>query len=296
MQGNPRDNPSFIESEFPPEPPERARFHVLPVPLEKTVSYGPGTARGPAAVLLASQQLEAYDSGKIAGDAGIHPPPPVDCAHLSHAEALIKIQSRTTGLLAPGRVPIFLGGEHSLTLPVVRALIAWREQEEMDSFGVVQFDAHADLRATCEGSGLGHACVMRRVYEHGIPIFQIGVRSLCVEEARFRDEHGIPHLDAETLHILGTPTEPLLPTSFPRDVYITFDVDAFDPSLVPSTGTPEPGGLGWWQAVNALKRVFRERQVIGCDIVELAPIPGLHAPDFTIAKLVYRIMGMFGDR
>jgi agmatinase len=158
-------------------------------------------------------------------------------------------------------------------------------------FGVVQVDAHADLRDTYEGTPYSHACVMRRVVELDIPIFQIGVRNLCQEEVAFRSSRHISCLDAREIDRDGMP-DPLLPSDFPRNVYLTFDVDGFDAALMPATGTPEPGGLSWWQAITVIEQVVAEgRRILGVDVVELAPLANMRAPDYVAAKLTYALMG-----
>lgn len=269
----------FLESEIEPRPPEQCRFHVIPAPLEATVSYGGGTAGGPAAILAASQQLEAFDGAGCPCEKGI----------FTHgaAETLDAIEAATARALACGGFPVVLGGEHTVTLGALRAFKAAGEP-----FGVVQFDAHADLRDEYEGSKLSHACVMRRAADDlGLPLFQIGVRALSAAEHALRIERNIPHLDAAEIERHGLP-ERLLPDDFPRRVYITFDVDGLDPSVMPATGTPVPGGLFWREAVALLEMIARERLIIGADVVELAPAAGLHAADFAAARLVYAIMGL----
>lgn len=165
------------------------------------------------------------------------------------------------------------------------------KQSKTPDFGVVQFDAHLDLRDEYEGDPLSHACVMMRAVEMGIPVFQIGCRSGCEEEYRARLKHGAGFLDAIDIARNGVPSK-ILPDDFPETIYITFDVDGLDPSVVPATGTPEPGGLGWYDALDLLAGVIFGRRVAGFDMVELAPAPGLHMADFAVAKLVYKIMGM----
>ena len=157
--------------------------------------------------------------------------------------------------------------------------------------GIIQFDAHADLRDSYESNPLSHACVMRRVHDMGIPFFQIGIRSLSEEEDTFRKTHNIKSLDAADLYTGGIPAE-VLPRDFPDQLYITFDVDCFDASIMPATGTPEPGGLTWYQVMDLLHKVAEKRMICGFDVVELAPIRGMQAPDFTVAKLVYKIIGL----
>ena len=278
-------SPSFLGSEFTPSAPEEARFHIVPVPLERTVSYGSGAASGPNAILQASLQLEAFDGVSYPGQSGMFTAPHVDCSG-DMRTILRRIEAAAREVFEQDRIPVLLGGEHSLTQAAVQAC-----RESGRDFGVVQIDAHADLRDVYDETPYSHACVMRRIAELGIPIFQIGVRSLCREEIEYRAEHGIPFLDASDLQRSGFP-DPLLPEDFPKEVYLTFDVDGLDASLMPATGTPEPGGLSWWHALNAVERVVQHgRRLIGLDVVELAPIPGLHSADYLAAKLTYVLMG-----
>ena len=191
-------------------------------------------------------------------------------------------------------IPVILGGEHTVTLGVLRAL-----KKRWGSFGIIQFDAHGDLRDSYEGSRYSHACVMRRAVEDlGLPLFQIGVRSLCPEELVVRREKQIAHLDARDAGFplsrtgAGEPLLPLLPAGFPDKLFLTFDIDALDASLMPATGTPEPGGLFWWDALHLVERSLAGRTTIGFDVVELAPLAQMHAPTYTAARLVYEIMGI----
>ena len=277
--------PAFHSDDILPETPESAAFHVIPVPWESSVSYGAGTRNGPNAILHASTQLEAYLDGCIPGDAGIYTAPEVDCSGEPEA-VLDRIRESTANAIALNKMPILLGGEHAMTLGSIRAF-----KDSGIDFGVVQFDAHADLRESYQGNSYSHACVMKRILDLEIPIFQIGVRALSQEEADLRARADIPYLDADRIANAGFP-ESILPSDFPQSIFITFDVDGLDPSVMPSTGTPEPGGLNWYQAIEGLEKIIVNRKVIGADIVELAPIPGFHAADFTAAKLVYKLMAM----
>ncbi len=279
------NDPGFLRSEFGVSSPEEALFHVLPVPLERTVSYGAGTANGPNAILEASLQLEAFDGVSYPGEAGIYTAPPIDCSG-DIGTVLRRIETVVRNVFEQKKTPVLLGGEHSLTQAPVRALA-----ELGNDLGVVQIDAHADLRDVYDENPFSHACVMRRIAELGIPIFQIGVRSLCREEIEYRAATGIAFLDAADLQRNGFP-DSLLPKDFPESIYLTFDVDGLDASLMPATGTPEPGGLSWWQALTAVECVLRNgRRLVGLDLVELAPIPGFHAPEYVAAKLTYALMG-----
>lgn len=277
--------PAFHSDDLPPSKPSEATFHIIPVPWESSVSYGGGTANGPNAILHASTQLEAYIDGGIPGEAGIHTAPPVSCEGEA-IEVLTRIRKATSEVLERGKLPILLGGEHAMTLGPIQAI-----QETGISFGVVQFDAHADLRDSYQGNPYSHACVMKRIFDLDIPIFQIGVRALSATEAALRTSADIAHIDADTIARSGFPQN-MLPPDFPENIFITFDVDGLDPSIMPSTGTPEPGGLSWYQALEGLENAMKGRNVIGADVVELAPKPGLIASDFTAAKLVYKIMDL----
>ena len=268
----------FLESEISDLPAEKCLFHVIPASYEKTVSYGSGTAKGPEAILDASFQLEAYD--------GISCP----CEHgiFTHGSAytLEEIVTAVSKVLQFGKIPVLLGGEHTVTYAALKAL-----KDTGEKFGVIQFDAHADLRDTYKGDKFSHACVMRRAVEMEIPLFQIGVRSLSLPEVELRKELGIPYLDGYDIGRNGIPAN-LLPDGFPEKVYVTFDVDGLDPAIMPSTGTPEPGGLDWFQTFECLEQIVKNKTVVGCDFVELAPIENLHAPDFLVARMIYNFMGL----
>lgn len=276
----------FLASELSDTPPGSCLFHVLPVPLEATVSYAGGTARGPEAILEASDQLELWDGESVPAEAGIYTHPAVDCAGSSEA-VLRRIAAAVDTILDHGGLPVLLGGEHTVTYGALSAL-----QRRFGGFGVVQFDAHADLRDSYEGSPWSHASVMRRaVKDLGLPLVQLGVRALCLEEVEARRMHGVTFHDAADLVRRGIPDR-LLPPDFPARVYVTFDVDGLDPSIMPATGTPVPGGLGWYEALDLAQRAIAGREVLGFDVVELAPVPGLHAADFAAARLTYALMGL----
>ncbi len=281
----PSPYPPFLGSENKPPPPDQALFHVIPVPYEKTVSYGKGTELGPAAILDASRYLEVYDGQGVPAERGIYTHPPVPCDGPSET-VLERIGQRVATVRRWQQVPVVLGGEHTITFGAVHAL-----RQEGAVFGVVQFDAHADLRETYQGTRWSHGCAARRVVDLGLPLFQVGVRSLSPVEAAWRTERGIPHLDADAAAATDGRTF-TLPAGFPEQVYLTIDVDALDPSIIPATGTPEPGGLAWYTLINILDRIIAGRRVVGMDFVELAPIDGFPAPDFAVARLIYNVMGM----
>jgi agmatinase len=281
--------PAFLASELGRVKPDEALFHVIPVPYEKTVTYGKGTEKGPSAILKASQQLELYDGFGIPADKGIYTARPHNCAGEPDA-VLGSLGERVAAVVAKRKVPVILGGEHTVTAGALRGVT-----RALGQLGVVQLDAHADLRDRYEGSPHNHACAMRRVLEQGHSLFQIGVRSLSAEEEGYREDQNIDHLDAADIARCGIP-EIILPDDFPEDIYITIDVDCLDPSIMPATGTPEPGGLTWYQLMGALSGIFSQRRVIGLDVVELAPMSGFHAPDFAAARLIYHVMGFISRK
>lgn len=267
---------------------ETARGVVVPVPWEATVSYGAGTAKGPAAILDASCYVELYDEvlrEEPYRKGGIHTAPAVDVSGGDPVAFLGGLEAVAARLFADGKFPVFLGGEHSLTTAPVRAAKA-----AFEDLSVLQLDAHADLRESYEGTPWSHACVMRRVHELGVSAVPLGIRAISIEEAEFLQDEDMPvfwsHRIAHGEEWMDTVLNTLSDT-----VYITFDVDYFDPSLIPATGTPEPGGGFWHETMRFLGYVFQEKNVVGMDVVELAPIAGLHAPDFVIARLVHRCLG-----
>lgn len=282
--------PAFLESEYKPAKPEHALFHVIPVPLERSVSYGHGTARGPEAILAASQELEALEAGLAPGEGGIYTAPQVDCQG-SPQEIMARIEGAVANALRDNAVPVLLGGEHAATLGALRAL-ARQAARTGEPFGIVQFDAHADLRNEYLGDKFSHAAVMRRaVLDLGLPLVQFAVREISREEVEVRRIYNVTHYDACFLARVGLPEKPL-PDDFPRRIYISFDVDALDSSLMPATGTPSPGGLNWRETHFILEKAAQGHEIIGMDVMELAPIKGLHHADFTAAKLAHLLMAL----
>lgn len=231
----------FLASEYAPVPPESAAFHIIPVPLERSVSYGGGASGGPAALLAASQQLEAWESGRAPGESGFYTAPPVDCSGPVEA-VLERIEAAVRQALECGAVPVVLGGEHAASLGALRALAADAEARG-EPLGVVQFDAHADLRPEYEGDPYSHASVMyRAVADLGLPLVQFAVRDMSREEAEIRRRFGVTHYDAYFLARVGLPEKPL-PEDFPRRIYLSFDVDGLDSSLMPATARPRPAAF-----------------------------------------------------
>jgi agmatinase len=275
-------------------PEERSQFAdagvlILPIPLEATVSYGVGTAGGPDAIIAASTQIELYDrefDSEPALEYGIHTLPALELP--PDAEAAVEaIAADVARLAGSGKLVVGLGGEHTVSAGFGRGLL----EALGGPITVVQIDAHCDLRDSYEGVRYSHACVARRLLENeGVEqVLQLGVRSVCVEEIEFVREHPerVGLWFAEEVHAGSWPEE-LTARLRGRRVYLTIDVDGLDPSVVPSTGTPEPDGLSWTEALVIVRTVAETAAIAGIDCVELAPVPGLHAPDFAVAKLLYK--------
>lgn len=282
--------PAFLESESGEQEGHKrtdSLFHIIPVPLEQTVSYGGGTAMGPAAILEASQQLERWDGFSEPITAGIDTGPCIDCSG-DITVILGRIEKAVLAIVERDKIPVVLGGEHTVSLAPIRVL-AGRYSEPI---GIVQLDAHADLRESYEGSPFSHACVMRRALEElGCRLFQFGVRAMCRAEVDYRSAHRIDHLDGRAIAGANL-ADFALPADFPHNIYLTLDVDGLDPSVIGATGTPVPGGPGWYQTLTFLERVIAGRNIVGFDLVELAPRSGDHGSDFAAAQLVYSVMGM----
>lgn len=262
-------------------------YGVLPVPFEATTSYGGGTQHGPQAIIDASSQVEFYDEELDCEPrrAGIVTYDAVDCCGVSGEDAITRIEQATALILGDGRVPVVLGGEHSITTGPVRACLA-----HAPAMGVLQIDAHGDLREQYEGSRWSHASVMKRIYELGCPTVGVGLRSLCEEERSLIRDARLPRWFAYDMASDDVWMQEAV-AALPEHVYITVDVDGLDPSVIRATGTPEPGGLSWWTTMKFLRMVFAQRQVIGFDIVELAPSAHDHASSFAAARLVYKMIG-----
>lgn len=280
------DFPIFLGSEIDQAAPNEAMFHVLPVPYEKTVSYGGGTRLGPSSILNASWQLEKWDGKSNPCDLGIHTCAPVDC-EVAAEQVIENIAFATAEIIRQGGIPVVLGGEHTVTYGVIKGL----KDAGIDDFGIVQVDAHADLRHAYEGNELSHASVMKRAVDMGIPLYQLGIRAYCEEEMQIREQFGVRFQDADEL-VPNNITSITLPDDFPQKVFFTLDIDGMDPTVFPSTGTPVPGGLGWYQTLQLFESVARQREIIGFDIMEFAPIEGFHCYDFAASVLTYKLMGI----
>ena len=257
---------------------------MLPIPYEKTTSYLKGTGKGPDAIIKASVQIESYDDelGDIF-EAGICTLNPLKID--SRPEQMVnKVKKRILELLDDGKFIAVLGGEHSITSGIVSTF-----KEKFKDISVLQIDAHSDLREEYQGSRHSHACAMKRVLEI-CPVVPVGIRSLSSQEAEFakkskyrifwaKDIVGNDKWFGDAISLLS------------KNVYITIDLDGFDPSIMPSVGTPEPGGLGYYQVLRFLKKVFKERNVVGFDIVELCPNKLDVSSDVAAARILYKMIG-----
>ena len=268
---------------------DRAGVLVLPIPFEATVSYGHGTANGPAAIITASQQVELYDrefDREPALDYGVHTLPSLELP-AEPAAAVDAIAAAVAQATSSGKLVVGLGGEHTVSVGFGRGVIAGLG----GPLTLVQIDAHSDLRYEYDDSPYSHACVARRLLEHPEieQVLQLGIRSVCPEEVAFSRANParVRVWYAEEVHAGGWLDE-FVERLAGRRVYLTIDVDGLDPSIVPATGTPEPDGLTWTESLAILRAVTTHAEVGALDCVELAPQPGLHGADFAVAKLLYK--------
>jgi agmatinase len=261
---------------------DESQIIIVPVPYDATSTYIRGADRGPAAILEASPALEFYDieTGSEAHKKGIHTLPPLESG--SDPSQVTEAVYRTlSGIFAEKRFPVVIGGNHTVSIGAFRAA-----SEVFPGLTILQLDAHSDLRPVYEGSPLNHACAAARAREYA-PLVQVGIRSMAAEELPFVDRERIFYahelwagkdLYRKALNLLS------------ENVYITVDLDVFDPSVMPSTGTPEPGGPDYRELMFFLRDVFRERNVVGFDVVELCPSDTNKAPDFMAAKVIYQML------
>ncbi len=269
-------------------PPDRCGVAVVPVPFDATACYRGGAREGPGAIIAASPHMELYDED-VRCEAwrwGIHTDVPVEPVMPPDALAAA-VEERTGQWLAAGVLPVLLGGDHSVSIGAIRAAAS-----RSAGLLVVQFDAHTDLRDSYQGTRFSHACVMRRASEVA-EIVQVGIRSTSSAEVEFMEANGMEPIWArEVVGDFQAALDRLLGGVEDRDIYLTIDLDVLDPSIMPSVGTPEPGGLGWYHLVDMLAAIVERARVVGFDVVELAPVPGLHAPDYLAARLVYKLLAL----
>jgi agmatinase len=264
-----------------------SRVVILPVPVERTTSYGAGTRSGPREILEASSHMELWDeeTGADVHDVGIFTLPAMELPFGELEPLMEEVRRVAAEVLARDKFLVALGGEHSITPPLVAAAAA-----RYPGLTVLQIDAHADLRRSYMGTRDNHACAMRRSLDYVTSLTQVGIRSMSTEEAE-----AAPGLDTKIFYDFNMRQDPnwierAVDTLGDGPVYVTIDVDGMDPAIMPSTGTPEPGGLSWYEILALLRTTMKRRNVVACDVVELSPIPGLLAPNFLCAKLIYKML------
>ncbi|MBA2259029.1 MAG: agmatinase [Acidobacteria bacterium] len=270
-----------------PEPRsfDDSRVVILPVPVDRTTSYVPGTRNGPREILQASSHMELWDEelGVDVHSVGIFTLPEMELPFGELEPLMNEIERVASEVFSRDKFLVTLGGEHSITPPLLAAAAA-----KYRGVHVLQIDAHADLRDSYMGTRHNHACAMRRSLEHA-SITQVGIRSMSTEEAAV-----VRQLRTTVFYDSSIRADPAwidrVVESLGDPVYITIDVDGMDPAIMPATGTPEPGGLSWYEMLALLRATIERRDVIGCDVVELSPLPGLMAPNFLCAKLIYKIL------
>ncbi|MFC1887453.1 agmatinase [Candidatus Cloacimonadota bacterium] len=267
-----------------------AAIVIQPVPYDGTSTWLKGADKGPQAILEASANMELYD---IETDSEVYKQGIYTCESVSEntsPEKMIEaVKVSVAENIRQGKFVVTVGGEHSISIGVIKA-----HAEKYNNLTVLQLDAHADLREEYDGSINNHACVMHRVKDMGLPFLQVGIRSMDASER----EHLIPERTYFAKDItVNTKWQEKLISQLTENVYITIDLDVFDPAIMPSTGTPEPGGMYWWDVLKLLKLVAEHKNIIGFDVVELCPNPQNKAPDFLAAKLIYKLLSYkFGEK
>ncbi len=261
--------PLFLESEITNNNYNDAKIVILPIPFENSTSYIAGAKEGPKYLLEASSQLEAYDdeTNFLITDIPISTLAPIDFLDQNIPQELQKIYHKTLILLNDQKWPVFLGGEHTVTVPIIKA---FKEYHKNDSFGVIHLDAHFDLRMSYENNINSHACILRRIIEMKIPTLSLGVRAFSQEEKKFANDNQIMYLTDYDLYTKEKNISNYL-KKLPDKIYLTIDTDFFDVGIFPGVGTPVPGGPGWWDSLQIIKQIFKQKKIIGFDIVELCP-------------------------
>jgi agmatinase len=272
---------------------KHSKIAIVPAPYEHTTSYGTGTRNGPKAILNASHQVEFYDEEfdrELCFEKGIATLQPLAFGKRVHQQALDVTYRAVRRLLEMKKFVVTLGGEHTISIAPIQAHV-----EKFNDVSLLHFDAHSDLRESYEGTPYSHASFLSRVCEFFPPrrITQVGIRAQCIEENRFIRTHGVHTFYAWEIRTgrYGMNWVDRLVDTLSDNVYVTFDVDYFDPSIMPATGTPEPNGFFWEETMNVFRTIRASRKkIVGFDVVELAPVKGLHHPNLTTAKLVYKML------
>ena len=266
---------------------DTAKVVIIPAPFEASTSYQKGTANGPAAIIEASCQVELYDieMQKDFSSLGIHTAEALPLRNAPAKEAFNILYKKAKSVLKDEKFPVMLGGEHAISYGLFKALL-----EKYPNLSIFHIDAHTDMRSSYEENEYSHACIMYVMRKECPRSVSIGIRSMCEEEANYVKKNKVPvYYDYQT-HEKGFKVKELI-KPLTDHVFLTIDVDGFSPAIVPTTGTPEPGGLKWYETLSILKHLFKHRNVVGMDVVEVMPIPNLVHGDFSIAKLIYKCIG-----
>jgi len=276
---------AFLGAVVKPAKPEDAFFHILPVPYTGARFKSSAMGSAPEAILLASQEIETWDGRSVPARHGIHTHAALDCR--GGAESVMgKIAAAAGSIVAKGKFPLAIGGDGAISFGMVKGLL----DAGVTDFGVIHIDARADLRESDAGDVWSEACVMKRVVDEDVPLFQLGVRSLSKEEADARKVYGVKFYDADFL-VSRNVNKVELPGEFPETVYLSIDVAGFEPAVFPSSHAI-PGGLGWWQLLSIVESITQQADIIGMDFTEYSPVAGQDFHDNAAAILLYKIMGM----
>jgi len=290
-------NPSWQGTWFDLEPkfsdPDQARVLIIPAPFEGSVSYGKGAEAGPLALFQASQQVEFFEPElKISPcQIGISSIPPLKLTGLAPRQAVEKVEQAVRAGLQKGKKTVMIGGEHSLSFGAIKACYQF-----FPDLNILHLDAHSDLRESYHGDPFSHASVMKRVLDAGIKFISAGIRSQCQEEWELIQAKNLEIYYAHQLQKMSGWQE-MIAQKLGEKIYLTLDLDVLDPSEMPGTGTPEPGGLHYRELLDLFKAIANSgKQVVGMDLVELAPIPGQQVSEFTAARILYQMIGWFWAR
>ena len=283
---------NFLALDGPQAAYQTSRFAVLPIPYDATASFSAGARDGPRAIITASQHMEDYDEalGRESIDAGICTLDPLEPDARGPQAMTERIARAAARIHRDGKFLLGLGGDHSVSIGLIEAA-----RRRFRGLSVLQIDAHADLRDAFQGSPYSHACVMRRVHEMGLPTVGVGIRSLSTPEARLIRSESLVRIFARECRE-GSDWITQAVEALSDRVYVTIDIDAFDPAFAPGTGTPEPGGLDWYQVTDLLAAVAGRREIVAADVVEVRPIPGSNVTEFLAARLAYRLIGLVAGR
>ena len=269
---------------------EKSRYVVLPIPYDGTVSFRSGSREGPLAIIAASRQVELFDPllDREIFLPGVATVDPVEAVASSAEEMVEGIYKHVRKIVRDGKFLISLGGEHSITSGLVKAV-----REKYKKVSVLHVDAHLDMRDKWQGSRYSHACVMRRIHEFGVKTVSVGIRNISQEENRYVNKTRQVVFTAWDIRLSGSDEwiEDAV-KALGEEVYLSIDIDGFDPSIAPGTGTPEPGGLDWYDIIKLLTAVSRSRRIVGADIVEVLPIGGQVVTEFLAAKLGAKIIAL----